>query len=71
VWSYDKYSSDAFLGQVSLPLLSISPNTNIKQWHDLQAREEKEKVKGKISLEIMLATDTVRNKTVGTVPPAS
>jgi Ca2+-dependent lipid-binding protein len=58
-WSVDKYSTDSLLGQVVVPLSSLAPNVPTKQWFPLAARGE-EKVKGKIFLEILMITDTVR-----------
>jgi hypothetical protein len=58
-WSVDKYSTDSLLGQIVIPLTSLVPNVASKLWYPLAARGD-EKVKGKIFLEALMITDTVR-----------
>jgi hypothetical protein len=60
-WSHQKYSKDAFLGQVVIPLVSLNGGVAIKQWWPFAPRDDSDKnVTGKINLEIQLITDAVR-----------
>jgi hypothetical protein len=55
VWDSDKYSTDTFLGQVSIPLLNMKTNEVSKQWCNLTTKEGQE-TKGKLLIEINLIT---------------
>ncbi len=60
VWDSDKYSTDTFLGQISMPILNIKTNEVCKQWCTLTTKEGQE-TKGKLLIEFNLITsDGVR-----------
>lgn len=60
VWDSDKYNTDTFLGQISMPILNIKAGEVCKQWCTLMTKEGQE-TKGKLLIEFNLITsDGVR-----------